>query len=81
MRRILAGMTGMSAALLFAGSAYADCAFHRQQVMASSAPSEEKVAMSTHDGKPTAMESRDETVAATQKMTPAEDSSIPAGTE
>ncbi len=84
MRKIVASLAGVSAALFLTGAASAGCAFHNQQVMASTAPTEEAVAMSTHEEARPATPVTDpaaEKTAAMQKDCTGEDSSCEAGTK
>jgi len=84
MRKIVAGLAGVSAALFLTSAASAGCAFHNQQVMASKAPAEEAVAMSTHEEAAPVTPSIDPTAertAAMQKDCIGENSCIEAGTK
>ncbi|WP_034492876.1 hypothetical protein [Afifella pfennigii] len=85
MRRIVASLAGVSAALLLAGAASAECTFHNKQVMASkTSSSQEAVAMSTYDGATTGTEATaptvQKTVAASENCA-GEDSSCATGTK
>ncbi|MDQ0325489.1 hypothetical protein J2R99_001338 [Rhodopseudomonas julia] len=81
MRKVLTCVSATAAFLLLASAASADCSFHRQQVMASKAPAEEKVAMATTPVTLPQVVGSDERNAAPKKDCAAGDTACTGGTK